>query len=117
MSASALRGNYQHTFHVFVAVAAILGAENREFSSGRRDEFDRHRLAAARHLLVDLEFLDLDAVHAVSRRDDEASRARLGDLDARRLEGESLCATISSESAARASLPEQDGAEAAAGSC
>ncbi len=50
----------------FVAVAAIFGAENGEFSAADGNEFDYH-LAATRHFLVDLEFLDLDAMHAVSR--------------------------------------------------
>src|SRR6186713_2920092 len=86
----ALGSDHQHTFHVFVAVAAILGAEDWEFPGRGGNEFDRHWIAATGHLLIDLELLDLDAVHAVARLDHETDALAFGDLDARRLECESL---------------------------
>ena len=78
----------QRPLHVFVAVAAVLGAENLESPRRRGHEIDRHRLVAARDELVDLEFLDLEAVHAVTGLDDEPHALAFGDLDARRLERE-----------------------------
>ena len=86
----ALGSDDQHTFHVFVAVTAILGAENWKFPGRGCNEFDRHWIAATGHLLADLELLDLDAVHAVTRLDDETDALAFGDLDARRFECESL---------------------------
>ena len=75
--------------------------------------------------LLDLEFLDLDAVHAVGGRDDQPDALALGDFDARRLERESLHSTsiawlvltarVSSERSVLST--ESKGAEAAAGSC
>ena len=48
------------------------------------------RIAAAWHFLVDLELLDLDTVHAVTRPDDQLDALAFSHFDTRRFELESL---------------------------
>ena len=72
--------------------------------------------------LFDLEFLDLDAVHAVTGLDDEPDALAFGDFDAGRFEGESLRHDFDRSWFALSEVrgeprTESKGAEAAAGSC
>src|SRR5688572_25532914 len=58
--------------HLLMAITAVLGAENRELSRLACRELDDNRLGPPRNLLLDVELLDLQTVHAVGRDDAQA---------------------------------------------
>src|SRR5688572_15924599 len=90
LTRGAFRGHDERAFHFFVVAAAVFRADDGIFPWRRRDEVNGDLLAAARHFLVHLDLLDLEAVDAVVRGDDEADVLALGDFDARGLKAETL---------------------------
>src|ERR671912_876249 len=90
LTRGALRSDDQRAFHFFVVAATVFRADDRIFARRRRDEVDGNLLAAARHFLVHLDLLDLEAVDAVVRGDKEADALAFGDFDARGLKGETF---------------------------
>src|SRR5262245_19726389 len=74
-----LRFHDQGALHVLMAIATVLGTQDRKTSGLAGGELDHDWHLAAGDFFFDLELLDLDPVHAVSRA--HGKRDALADCD------------------------------------